>query len=138
VKHHVHVADIHLPPALNTIHHAGTPFHHIAPLIHHNGPSIHHNGPPFHHNGPHIHHNGPESLSLGESLVSGCSDLQTEHVKVEEEPSSGEQTVRPGINLLRTPTRNPNRSAGDVLQDIGTMLADLTDELDTMLKLDKS
>ena len=138
MKHHVHVADIHLPPALNTIHHAGPPFHHNAPLIHHNGPPFHHNGPPFHHNGPHIHHNGPESLSLGENLVSGCSDLQAEHVKVEEEPSSGEQTGRPGLNLLRTPTRNPNRSAGDVLQDIGTMLADLTDELDTMLKLDKS
>lgn len=40
-------------------------------------------------------------------------------------------------SLLRTPTRNPNRSAGDVLMDIGTMLADLTDELDTMLQLDK-
>ena len=43
-----------------------------------------------------------------------------------------------GQNLLRTPTRNPNRSAGDVLMDIGTMLADLTDELDTMLQLDKN
>ena len=39
--------------------------------------------------------------------------------------------------MLRPPTRNTGRSAGDVLQDIGTMLADLTDELDTMLKLDK-
>ena len=29
------------------------------------------------------------------------------------------------------------RSAGDVLQDIGSMLSDLTDELDAMLKLDK-
>ena len=29
------------------------------------------------------------------------------------------------------------RSAGDVLQDIGSMLSDLTDELDAMLKLEK-
>ena len=28
-------------------------------------------------------------------------------------------------------------SAGDVLQDIGSMLSDLTDELDAMLKLEK-
>jgi hypothetical protein len=30
------------------------------------------------------------------------------------------------------------RSAADVLLDIGTMLTDLTEELDSMLKLDKS
>ena len=29
------------------------------------------------------------------------------------------------------------RSAGDVLHDIGSMLSDLTDELDAMLKLEK-
>ena len=138
VEQHVHVADIHLPPALNTIDHAEPLFHHNATLIHHNRPSIHPNGPSIHPNGPSIHHNGPESLSLGENLVSGCSDLQSQHVGVEDEPSTAEQTGRRGQNLLRTPTRNPNRSAGDVLQDIGTMLADLTDELDTMLKLDKS
>ena len=138
MEQHVHVADIHLPPALNTIHHDEPLFHHNATLIHHNRPSIHPNGPSIHPNGPSIHHNGPESLSLGENLVSGCSDLQSQHVGVEDEPSTAEQTGRRGLNLLRTPTRNPNRSAGDVLQDIGTMLADLTDELDTMLKLDKS
>ena len=30
-----------------------------------------------------------------------------------------------------------SRSAGDVLHDIGSMLSDLTDELDAMLKLEK-
>jgi len=34
-------------------------------------------------------------------------------------------------------TAAQKRSAGDVLQDIGSMLSDLTDELDAMLKLDK-
>lgn len=41
-------------------------------------------------------------------------------------------------SLLKTPSRAPNRSAADVLLDIGTMLTDLTEELDSMLKLDKS
>ena len=36
-------------------------------------------------------------------------------------------------NLLRTPTRAANRSATDVMDDISTMLADLTTELDSML-----
>ena len=36
-------------------------------------------------------------------------------------------------NLLRTPTRAPNRSATDVMDDISSMLADLTTELDSML-----
>lgn len=36
-------------------------------------------------------------------------------------------------NLLRTPTRAPNRSATDVMDDISCMLADLTTELDSML-----
>ena len=31
----------------------------------------------------------------------------------------------------------PRRNAGDVLHDIGSMLSDLTDELDAMLKLDR-
>jgi len=35
------------------------------------------------------------------------------------------------------PGSSQKRSAGDVLQDIGSMLSDLTDELDAMLKLDK-
>ena len=36
-------------------------------------------------------------------------------------------------SLLRTPTRAPNRSATDVMDDISSMLADLTTELDSML-----
>ena len=60
-----------------------------------------------------------------------------ENLQSSPNPLEGSRTSS-GSSLLRTPTRNPNRSAGDVLQDIGTMLADLTDELDTMLKLDKS
>jgi len=36
-------------------------------------------------------------------------------------------------SLLKTPTRNTNRTAGDVMDDISNMLADLTDELDSML-----
>lgn len=39
--------------------------------------------------------------------------------------------------LQDTPGTSQKRSAGDVLQDIGSMLSDLTDELDAMLKLDK-
>ena len=33
---------------------------------------------------------------------------------------------------------NGGRTAGDVLNDIGTMLADLTDELDAMLQLERN
>ena len=33
--------------------------------------------------------------------------------------------------------QQPRRNAGDVLHDIGSMLSDLTDELDAMLKLDR-
>ena len=36
-------------------------------------------------------------------------------------------------SLLQTPTRSSNRTAGDVMDDISSMLADLTDELDSML-----
>ena len=36
-------------------------------------------------------------------------------------------------NLLRTPTRAQGRTATDVMEDISCMLADLTDELDSML-----
>jgi len=35
-----------------------------------------------------------------------------------------------------TPERSRSRSAGDVLQDIGSMLSDLTDELDAMLNME--
>ena len=44
-----------------------------------------------------------------------------------------------GVNksLLRTPTRAANRTAGDVMDDISSMLADLTDELDSMLCFEK-
>jgi len=38
-----------------------------------------------------------------------------------------------GKNLLRTPTRATGRTATDVMEDISCMLADLTDELDSML-----
>ena len=39
----------------------------------------------------------------------------------------------PNSSLLATPSRAGNRTAGDVMEDISTMLADLTDELDSML-----
>ena len=42
------------------------------------------------------------------------------------------------ISLLKTPTRSGNRTAGDVMDDISTMLADLTDELDHMLCSDSA
>ena len=53
-------------------------------------------------------------------------------------PPPPEATSTPGSssackNLLRTPTRAPNRSATDVMDDISSMLADLTTELDSML-----
>jgi len=50
-------------------------------------------------------------------------------------PPQSPQANNSQSSLLYTPTRKPNRSAGDVLQDIGTMLADLTDELDNMLSV---
>ena len=34
-------------------------------------------------------------------------------------------------------TANSQRSAGDVLNDIGSMLSDLTDELDAMLHMER-
>lgn len=74
----------------------------------------------------------PQLPAAPEQQLSSSSQLPTS--QLQQATSSGGE----GQNLLRTPTRNPNRSAGDVLMDIGTMLADLTDELDTMLQLDKS
>jgi len=44
---------------------------------------------------------------------------------------------RPRQDGTTTPKRVPGRTAGDVLNDIGTMLADLTDELDAMLQLER-
>jgi len=54
------------------------------------------------------------------------------------QPQQPSSSTTSSSSLLHTPTRAAGRSAGDVLQDIGTMLADLTDELDTMLQLEKS
>ena len=48
-----------------------------------------------------------------------------------EEAANGDETK--DKSLLKTPTRALNRSAGDVMEDISTMLNDLTDELDSML-----
>ena len=48
-----------------------------------------------------------------------------------EEAAIGDETK--DKSLLKTPTRALNRSAGDVMEDISTMLNDLTDELDSML-----
>lgn len=59
-------------------------------------------------------------------------------LQAEEELSAcGEETKENCLqrqnSLLKTPTRAGNRTAGDVMDDISTMLADLTDELDSML-----
>ena len=114
--------DIHLPPSIQS-----------RPPIN-IGPSVSQNGPLFNLNGHESQSNGPQSLSFEQTQSRGNLPPQAET----QQPSLAGPADRPALNLLRTPTRNPNRSAGDVLQDIGTMLADLTDELDTMLKLDKN
>lgn len=49
------------------------------------------------------------------------------------EQEEGESGILPDKSLLKTPTRSSNRTAGDVMDDISLMLADLTDELDSML-----
>ena len=41
------------------------------------------------------------------------------------------------VRMPDCPLEAPRRNAGDVLHDIGSMLSDLTDELDAMLKLDR-
>ena len=51
----------------------------------------------------------------------------------EQESCDSECSPRSGKNLLRTPTRAQGRTATDVMDDISCMLADLTDELDSML-----
>ena len=39
--------------------------------------------------------------------------------------------------MVAGPSSNGQRSAGDVLNDIGSMLSDLTDELDAMLHMER-
>ena len=51
----------------------------------------------------------------------------------EDEMSAKDDLKEVPKNLLRTPTRAANRSATDVMDDISSMLADLTTELDSML-----
>ena len=56
-----------------------------------------------------------------------CNNIETETKEPERAGNSSNSS------LLKTPTRSGNRTAGDVMDDISTMLADLTDELDSML-----
>lgn len=53
-------------------------------------------------------------------------------------PSSSPPTNRP-TSVAQTPgnSRNPRAEPADVLNDIGNMLANLTDELDAMLEEEK-
>lgn len=94
----------------------------------------------------------PLSLVPGEVEVSDdtCSDynmpfanerlgtirLKTSPQEAPQEQESCDSECSPrsaGKNLLRTPTRAQGRTATDVMDDISCMLADLTDELDSML-----
>merc|ERR1719414_1130181 len=65
---------------------------------------------------------------------SGTIKLKTSPTEAYARLAAAEKTKEGGnSSLLATPTRAGNRTAGDVMEDISTMLADLTDELDSML-----
>jgi len=57
------------------------------------------------------------------------------HIVLQGGERQQEDTSPPGP--APAPGHQGKRSAGDVLHDIGSMLSDLTDELDAMLKLEK-
>lgn len=59
---------------------------------------------------------------------------EEERASEETKENTGDVQMKEGSkSLLKTPTRSSNRTAGDVMDDISSMLADLTDELDSML-----
>ena len=64
------------------------------------------------------------------------AEYEKEDAATKDESSNVTLSPDPSKNLLRTPTRAPNRSATDVMDDISSMLADLTTELDSMLSSD--
>ena len=64
---------------------------------------------------------------------SGTIKLKTSPTEAYARLAAEEKTKEEGSSLLATPSRAGNRTAGDVMEDISTMLADLTDELDSML-----
>jgi len=66
---------------------------------------------------------------------SGTIKLKTSPTEAYARLAAAEEKTKEGGNssLLATPSRAGNRTAGDVMEDISTMLADLTDELDSML-----
>ena len=61
---------------------------------------------------------------------------QEAFAKYEEEDNMKESV--PATKEQKTPNRTGNRTASDVMEDISTMLADLTNELDSMLSHDSS
>lgn len=75
---------------------------------------------------------------LGTIRLKTTPEVFAEYEKEEAATKDESNNVSPGQNknLLRTPTRAPNRSATDVMDDISSMLADLTTELDSMLSSD--
>jgi len=67
---------------------------------------------------------------------SGTIKLKTSPTEAFARLAAAEGETKEGAtsrSLLATPSRSGNRTAGDVMEDISTMLADLTDELDSML-----
>eukprot|EP00096_Caligus_rogercresseyi_P014572 TRINITY_DN707_c0_g1_i3.p1 TRINITY_DN707_c0_g1~~TRINITY_DN707_c0_g1_i3.p1 ORF type:complete len:698 (-),score=247.41 TRINITY_DN707_c0_g1_i3:216-2309(-) len=72
-----------------------------------------------------------ESPSVDES--------QSSHVLMQSrQQQQPQQQNNNSQNAILKPIQRQGRTAGDVLNDIGSMLADLTDELDAMLHMDQS
>ena len=84
------------------------------------------------------------TIKLKTSPTEAFARLQAEEASANSEKETKEAAERKEAeeklrsSLLRTPTRSGNRTAGDVMDDISTMLADLTDELDHMLCSDSA
>jgi hypothetical protein len=72
--------------------------------------------------------NSPSFMSV--SALQEANTLVVKNLKIESNPEI-RSTCCPSA-----PGQGGNRNAGDVLNDIGSMLADLTEELDSMLKVD--
>ena len=71
------------------------------------------------------------TIKLKTSPTEAYARLQS--AEEEEKKKTKEEQGASNSSLLATPSRAGNRTAGDVMEDISTMLADLTDELDSML-----
>jgi hypothetical protein len=77
------------------------------------------------------------TIKLKTSPTEAFARLQAEEKDAIRKEETTKEDLEPRQNnLLKTPTRAGNRTAGDVMDDISTMLADLTDELDSMLCAD--